>query len=76
MAVVTKWITVCDIGGEKCDNTTLSRCRVTIDGKSTTVVLCPQHVAPLRDVLREAAPERSTVIYDTLEEALETAPKR
>lgn len=49
---VAKWLTVCDEGGERCDNTTLHRCRITVDGKARVATLCDKHVAPwakLRD---------------------------
>jgi len=54
MAVLTRREVVCDLGMEKCDNTTLHRARVTVDGKTRSWVLCDKHVKPMLPFLDNA----------------------
>lgn len=66
MARLAKWITVCDEGGERCDNTDLHRVRLTIDGKTKISTVCAKHLAPwlkLRD-RGKTAPQKGRV-YDS-----------
>ena len=46
MATLTTKTVVCDEGLAKCDNSSLHRVRLTIDGKTTTQILCDRHLAP------------------------------
>lgn len=76
MAVITKRITVCDVGGESCDNDHLTRCRVAVSTDSASLDLCPEHVTPLRELLAAGRSTPRAVVYETLEDALKSAPRR
>lgn len=63
MAKITKHLTVCDEGLERCNNDNLHRVRITVDGRTRTAVLCDKHVDPwvkLRDTGRKA-PSRGKI---------------
>ena len=57
MATLTTKTVVCDEGLAKCDNSVLHNVRLTIDGKSSTRVLCVKHVAPYVRLQEKMGPE-------------------
>lgn len=64
---ITKTFVVCDVGGEKCDNTQLHPGRVTLDGKTKAVTLCGKHAEPLTLLVAGGKPKARAKIYDPKE---------
>lgn len=57
MATLLTKTVVCDEGLDKCDSSTLHKVRLTIDGKTSTRVLCPKHAAPYIRLREKMGPE-------------------
>ena len=50
MATIITRTVVCDVGRDKCDNSTIHTYRVTTGGQSKVFTLCEKHAKPIQDL--------------------------